>query len=103
MRTEQIKQNRRKIERRIGDWKPMPGIDRRTCIDEYYSDAKQRIEIRRRLNERRGYIYTLPERRSESRRRGTERRGRVYYSTDRRQRDRRIVNDRRKRVININN
>lgn len=103
MRIEHIKQIRREIERRIDDWKPMRGIDRRTCMDENYSGVEQRIEIRRRLNERRGCIYTLPERRNASSRRVTERRGRVYYGTEQRQCDRRIVNDRRKRVINSNN
>ncbi len=103
MRIEQIKQNRRKLERRIDDWKPMRGMDRRTCEDENYSRVEQRIEIGRRLNERRGYIYTLPERRNVSRRRATERRGRVYYGAERRQRDRRFAHDRRERVININN
>ena len=76
MRIEHTKQNRRNIERRISDWKPMRGMDRRTCEDENYSGVEQRIEIGRRLNDRRGYIYTVSERRSVNRRRATERRGR---------------------------
>ncbi len=103
MRIEQIKQNRRKIERRIDDWKPMRGMDRRTCEDINYSGVEQRIEIGRRLNERRMCIYTLPERRNVSSRRATERRGRVYYGTERRRRDRRFSDDRRERVINTYN
>lgn len=98
-----VQYSRRKIERRINDWRPMAGMDRRTCVDENYSGAEQRIEFRRRLNDRRGYLYSLPERRSVNKRRATERRGRVYYGTERRQRDRRNVNDRRNRVINMNN
>ncbi len=103
MRIEHTKQNRRKIERRTDDWKPMRGMDRRIYEEENYNDVEQRFEIRRRLNERRMYIYTLPERRNVSRRRASERRGRVYYGTERRQSDRRVTNDRRERVININN
>ena len=98
-----VQYSRRKMERRINDWKPMPGMDRRAGLDENYSGVEQRIEIRRRLNDRRGYIYSLPERRNANKRRATERRGRVYSGAERRQSDRRNVNDRRSRTININN
>ncbi len=103
MRIEQSKQNRRKIERRTDDWKPMRGMDRRIYEKEYYRGVELRIESRRGFSERRNRIYTLPERRNESRRKASERRGQVYYNTERRQRDRRITNDRRGMALNIKN
>jgi hypothetical protein len=95
MRIEQTKENRRKIERRTDDWKPMRGMDRRFYRKRYFRGVEQRIEIRKGLSERIKLTYSLPERRNESRRKANERRGEVYYNTERRERDRRVTNDRR--------
>jgi hypothetical protein len=100
MSTEHVQYSRRKIERRVDDWKPMHGMDRRVYEDQSYYGVERRKEKRRRAQERRGYTYGGPEWRSRERRRVKERRGQFYGGPERRRSERRMSRDRRKHRSN---